>query len=98
MKKTARFVTIMLVAAFMLASCSKHIHKVGSGSQGKGQVEERQWFALWGLVPLNDVDTNQMAGSETNYVIETKQSGLDIVMNIFTGSVSIYSRTVTVKK
>ncbi len=94
-----RVVTLMLLVAFVaLIGCSAHIHQVGKGAQGNQMVEARQWYVLFGLIPLNEVDTNQMADGAENYEIKTEQSPMDIIMNIFTSYVTIYSRTVTVTK
>ena len=93
-----KLLVALLVASFVLVSCSSHMHKVGAGAKGDTVEEARQWYVLFGLVPLNDVDTNKMAGDAKDYTIETNQSGLDTVINMFTGTVSVYSRTVTVKK
>ena len=59
---------------------------------------ERQWYVLYGLVPINEVDTNAMAGAATDYEIMTQHTGLDVIINIFTGAISINSRTVIVRK
>lgn len=88
----------LLALLLVVAACTTHIHKVGAGAQGNAVIEERQWYALWGLVPINTVDTNTMAASVTDYEIKTETSALDIVINIFTTYVSIVSRTVTVTK
>ena len=61
-------------------------------------MSARQWYILWGLVPLNDVDTTELAGGSVNYEIDTEQGFLDIVINIFTGIVTVNSRTVTVTR
>ncbi|OPX29156.1 MAG: hypothetical protein B1H06_01955 [Candidatus Cloacimonas sp. 4484_143] len=89
---------IMLVAFIALVGCSANIHKVGKGAQGNNVIEARQWYVLYGLVPLNEVDTNQMAGDAVDYEIKTEQSPLDIILSMFTGAVTVYSRTVTVTK
>jgi hypothetical protein len=39
-----------------------------------------------------------MAGNTSNYEIKTQATALDFVMNIFTGIVTVNSRTVTMKK
>jgi len=39
-----------------------------------------------------------MAAGTTDYTIKTEQSALDVVINIFTSWVTVYSRTVTVTK
>ncbi len=95
-----RVIALTIVAAMMLVmiGCATHLHIVGDGAQTGQKLEARQWYALWGLVPISTVDTNMMSGGAQDYTIKTQQSFLDIVINIFTGLVTIYSRTVTVTK
>ncbi|RME05175.1 MAG: hypothetical protein D6805_00515 [Planctomycetota bacterium] len=74
----------------------KHVHRVGNGMQvGKGRLQ-RQWYALWGIVPLNRVDTHELAQGAKDYEITTFYSPIDLVLNFFTGIFSVYSRTVVV--
>ncbi len=89
---------LLLVAMFVASGCSAHIHVVGDGGDGSETVEKRQWYVLWGLVPINDVDSAELADGAADYTIETENSFLDGIINIFTGVVSVYSRTVTVTK
>lgn len=89
---------LLAIIALLAVSCSKHVHKVGTGATGAGVEEARQWYALWGLVALNNVDTNQMTAGAQNYTVETQQAPMDIILNMFTGMVTVYSRSVTVKK
>ena len=96
MKKVT--IIIMLVTLFALVGCATHIHTIGKGPQGYQTTEARQWYALWGAAPLNEVDTAAMAGDATDYEIKTEQSALDIIMNIFTGAITVNSRTVIVTK
>ena len=95
-----RIIALITVLALIVvvAGCATHIHKVGAGAQGSQFLEERQWYALWGLVPINTVDTNTMADGATNYEIKTETAALDVIINIFTSYVSIVSRTVIVTK
>jgi hypothetical protein len=90
--------TTLLALVVVLVGCSAHIHKIGAGAQGNEVIEERQWYVLWGLVPINNVDTNAMANGATDYEIKTEQSALDVIINIFTSAITVYSRTVTVTK
>ncbi|MFH1374560.1 MAG: hypothetical protein ABII79_12270 [bacterium] len=93
-----------VVAVFMLAvmvfivGCAAHTHVVGGGAQGNETSQERQWYILFGIVPLNNVETDVMAAGENDYTIKTEQSALDFIMNIFTGLITVSSRTVTVSK
>ena len=90
---------VLLVAfCFLLVGCYTIEHRVGKGAQTGVSVEKKQWFILFGLVPLNKVDSNQMSGGATDYTIKTEQNVVDVVIGIFTGYVTIYPRTVTVTK
>lgn len=82
----------------LLSGCYTQIHKVGSGAAGNNVTAKQQWFALWGLVPITQVDSNAMAGGATNYEIRTEHTAIDVIIGIFTGWVTIYPRTVTVTK
>ncbi len=92
---------VALAAVILLGTmgCMAHVHHVGQGSKHQGMPEmARQWYILWGIVPINNVDTGVMARGATDYTIRTWVSPLDFIINIFTGYVSIYSRTVEVLK
>lgn len=93
-------VALLLIVVFLvtLVGCAAHTHVIGDGSQRGQKVEARQWYVLWGLVPINDVDTATMAGDAVNYTIQTEISVLDFIINIFTGIVTVNSRTVTVTR
>lgn len=98
MPKRAIGVFLILVFTMTLVGCAAHIHKIGDGPKGNDMVQQRQWYVLWGLVPMNELDSQQMAEGAQDYEIKTEHSALDIIINIFTGAVSITSRTVTVTK
>ena len=93
------FATILLVVfVFYFTGCYTNTHIVGSGAQTNQVIEERQWYILFGLVPLNNVDTNSLSAGAQNYTIVTSQTALDIVIGMFTGIVTVYPRTVKVMK
>lgn len=95
-----RIAATLVLAAMLVAvsGCSMHMHKIGNGAAGTDVTMQRQWYVLWGLVPINTVDTATMAAGASDYDIKTEASFLDVVINIFTGAVTVYSRTVTVTK
>lgn len=97
MKKFIKATAMMLCLAFTLSSCYTHTHIVGKGAQTGVTVSEKQWFALWGLVPMNKVDTNAMA-DKRDYTITTQHSFVDMVISAFTGVASIQVKTVSVQK
>ena len=91
-------VATSLALVGLLSGCYTQIHKVGSGAAGSNVTAKQQWFALWGLVPITQVDSNAMAGGATNYEIKDQTTVIDVIIGIFTGFVTIYPRTVTVTK
>ncbi len=99
-KKVGSFMAtaLLLVAMFVASGCAAHMHVIGDGGDGSETVEKRQWYVLWGLVPINDVDSAEMADGATDYTIETEHTALDVIINIFTSMISVNSRTVTVTK
>lgn len=97
MKKTvASFVVVLLL--LVAVGCTTHIHKVGNGPQTYQEEMGRQWYVLFGLVPLNEIDTNAMAGNVTDYEITTEVTFIDMLIGIPASWVTVSSRTVTVTK
>jgi len=101
MKKA--IVMIMIVSSLFLIGCSTHVHTVGTGPETGMTKVARQYYLLWGLIPLNTVDTNQMAASmkTDNYEIKSQVGLVDGAIN-FASMVTIgglvSSRTVTITK
>jgi hypothetical protein len=95
-----RIIALFLIIVFILimVGCATNIHTIGKGSSKGEYIEQRQWYALWGLVPINKVDTNAMAGGAANYEIKTEASPVDVIINIFTTYITVTSRTVTVTR
>ena len=92
---------VSLVAAasvVFLIGCAAHTHVIGNGAKGGESISKAQWYAVWGLVPLGNVDTKEMAGGATDYTIKTKESFVDFLIGIITENVTIVRRTVTVEK
>ncbi len=97
MKKlqTLFFALLLLVS---VTSCFTLEHTVGDGAQGSSTVSKRQWSALFGLVPISEVDSKAMAGGATDYTIKSQFTFVDQLIGIFTGIVTIRPQTVTVTK
>lgn len=90
--------TLLALSMLLYSGCFTNIHTVGDGGSGTNEVQKRQWYILWGLVPLNVLETSEMAGDAENYTIKTEHTFLDGVIGIVTGLVTVYPKTVTVKK
>ena len=97
MKKSFQIIAAILFSCVVLTSCFTTTHIVGSGGTGE-TAKAKQWFALWGLVPINSVSSQQMAGGKTDYTVTTTFSFVDKLIGVFTGFVTIYPMTVEVKK
>ena len=89
---------LMLVAALSTSGCFTQEFVVGKGAQTGDMVEGRQWYVLWGLVPITEVDTQEMADGADDYTIETEFTALDYLIGLFTGLVSIQPKTTIVTK
>ncbi|MDA3949867.1 MAG: hypothetical protein PF508_11685 [Spirochaeta sp.] len=98
MSRVLKVSVLFVVIALFLAGCVTNEHIVGDGPQGSTTVEAQQWYVLWGLVPLNDVDTYAMADGSEDYLITTEQDVLDVVINIFTNVATVQTRSVNVTK
>lgn len=96
--KRAVSLAAALALVLTLSGCFSLSHQVGRGAQGGSETEKRQWYALWGLVPLGEIDSQRMAGGATDYTVESEQTIVDILLNLITGIVTINSQTVTVLK
>lgn len=98
MRTLVKQIAVLAVVTSLLGGCFTMNHVVGEGAKTGVTKTERQWYALWGLVPINTVDSNAMAGSAKEYTIKTEYTPLDFVINIFTSLVTIESMTVEVTK
>ena len=91
-------IAMMIVSTLVIVGCSTHVHTVGAGPQ-TGQVESaRQWWILFGLIPLNTVDTDAMAGGASDYEIKTVTGPVDILITMPAQYITVSCRTVTVTK
>jgi len=100
MKKHIKLGIVSLGLLFTVA-CYAHTHVIGTGPSTGVSYSERQYFILWGLIPLNDVNSKMMVDGAENYAIETQQSGADVLITFGANIIiptTISSRTVTVTK
>lgn len=93
------FASLMIIAmlSITLNSCFSTTYVVNDGAQGMTQVNQKAWYALWGLVPINDVNAKAMAAGNENYTITDERTFLDYVIGMFTSIVTIYPKTVKVQ-
>jgi hypothetical protein len=96
--KTKKSFFLIFLFVILLSSCMTLTHVVGTGGSGGAAAEQKQWYALWGLVPINNVDSKSMAGGAANYTIKSQMSFVDAVISIVAGIVTIRVQTVSVSK
>lgn len=94
-----KLLSILLVVStvIVLTSCYTQRHIVGEGPKGNRVETTKTWYALWGLVALNNVDAREMAKGAKDYEIVTQMSFIDLLIGSFTSYVSIVPMTVEVR-
>lgn len=80
--------------ALMLSSCFTHTYMVGDGSQTGVEVKEKNYFVMYGLVPISTSNPHMMAGGAENYEVTTSHTFIDGILNSLT--FGIYNPTTTV--
>jgi hypothetical protein len=89
---------LVLVAALSMSGCFSQQFVVGTGAQSGQMQETREWYILWGLVPISQADSKAMAGDAQNYTVKTEFSPVDVIIGIFTGIITVQPKTVTVTR
>ena len=89
---------LLIVAMVFVVGCARHTHKVGHGAVFNRTTVERQWYILYGLVPINDIDTQMMAEGKRNYEITTQITPVDYIYHVLFSPVTITCRTVKVTR
>ena len=82
----------------LLAACNTHTHVIGNGPSTGVTQKATQWYALYGLVKVNSVDTGAMVGDATDYQIESANTFMDYLIGGFTSYITVTRRTVSVTK
>jgi hypothetical protein len=87
-------------ALLLLPSCFSIDHTVGRGPQHSPPVEAYRvrWFALFGLWPMDDFDSNSLANGSRDYRVTTKFTFVDVLYSAFTSFATFYRQTVWIEK
>jgi len=91
-------VLVVAVLCLSLFGCYTFHHKVGDGAQSGVSSAKKEWFILWGLVPMTNVDSQALAEGAENYDVKTQFNIEDVVITAFTGIITVHVQTVTVTK
>lgn len=89
--------TAALATAACLAGCASHTHVVGLGPTGTGETTVRQYYIFFGLIALNEVDTQRLAPELTSYAVHTRIAFVDLLLAPLLLPLTATSRTVTVR-
>jgi predicted small secreted protein len=95
-------VIALFASSILLSSCNATMHTVGTGGKGDcktvGQYDakKKQWYLFWGLLPLNKVDSKELAGGAENYTVRTTTSFGDGLIAI-PGSYLLGLKTQTIR-
>jgi hypothetical protein len=92
------FAVFCIIALVCVIGCASHTHKVGHGPAFDRTEIERQWYLLWGLVPINEIDTQVMADGKSNYEITTQVTFVDWLYMVVMSPATIQCRTVIVTR
>lgn len=90
---------LVVLAVLLLASgCFTTTHTIGDGPRGGEVRVHHSWYAAWGFIPLNRLDSKEVVGAADNYRVSTGIGGFDVAMNIFTGPIGFFRFTTVVEK
>lgn len=90
--------TLLCCGLWPLGGCSIHEHTVGLGPNGIERESARQYYVFFGLIRLNDVESQRMSDGLTSYRIVTKWSFTDLLLSPVLLPLTVTTRTVTVEK
>jgi len=97
MNKHAGLWSLLLVLILLsLPACQVHVHRVGGGATGLGSESQRQYYGVFGLWRVNEVDVQRMASDLTGYEVHTEYSFVDFLLMPILLPITGMSRTITV--
>ncbi|MEO0480928.1 MAG: hypothetical protein AAF196_15760 [Planctomycetota bacterium] len=98
MSKRILSTVAMLLLLGCASGCAVNEHTVGDGSTGLGETRERQFYFLFGLFRLNEVDSEAMAENSTSYRIRSAYEFTDILLSIVLAPLTVSTRSVEVTR
>ncbi len=87
---------VTILFSFLMTSCYTYTTVVGEGAQGNTEVSQWNNYFIYGLVPGNISDSQQMAGGAENYEVKVQQTFINGLLNGLT--FGIYTPTTTTVK
>ena len=77
---------------------------VGNGGKGNGKpgfydTKKKEWYLFWGLLPLNHVDSKELADGAENYTVRTTTSiGDGLISGVGSYFLGLRTQTIRVSK
>ena len=97
-RRIHRLLLLVAVLSLFSSGCISQIHTVGSGPRGGPVHTHSTWYALWGFVPVNELDTRNVVGGAEDYRLRDSFRPVDVIVNIFTVPFTFVRRTTVVEK
>ena len=94
----AALVVSFLSLATGLQGCVWHEHTVGLGPSGVGSESKRQFYLFFGLLRLNEADSQRMTHDARSYRISSEFAFTDLLLTPFLLPLTVTTRTVTVER
>lgn len=91
-----RFLSVFLISfalVVMMSSCYSHKFTVGEGAQTGVMVQKKNNFFLYGLIPGNVSDPQEMAGGAKDFEVHEVHKFVDGFLGVIT--FGIYTPTTT---
>jgi hypothetical protein len=108
MKNSIRVIALASLMMLCLSGCysvkmvappGKNITLAPETEQLPYKTQKRNWYILFGLIPLNDNTTRQVIDQNNLYKVrvESKHTFLDYVISAFTGFVTVTTNTTIIE-
>lgn len=84
---------MLLIIAVSMTSCYTLTYSVGEGARTGYTVSKKNHYLIYGLIPLQTSDPQEMAGGAENYDVTIQHNFIDGLVDFLTGG--IYTPTTT---
>ena len=86
------------VLCLALNGCMFHHHRIGTGPTGTGSTSARQYYLGFGLMRLNEIDSQRFTEDAVSYDISSEFTLTDFLFTTFLWPLTVVTRTVTVDR
>lgn len=93
MQKLIVKISLSICMTFLLSSCYSVTYKIGKGSRLGLKVSQKNHYLIYGLAPIRTSNPARMAGTVSDYTVNTQHTFVDGLISAFT--LGIYSTTTT---